>query len=389
MFNRVILIVMDSVGIGELPDAAQYNDQGSNTLGNIYREIRGFSLPNLEHLGLGNIEKTPSLPEHPDPCGCFGKAAEKSAGKDTTTGHWEMAGIILEKPFPTYPDGFPDNLIKKFEEIIGRKVLGNKAASGTVIIEELGQQHINTGYPIVYTSADSVFQIAAHEKVITVDELYDICRKARRLLTGDHRVARVIARPFVGEPGNLTRTSNRKDFSVEPPEKTLLDFVCEQGFDVTAVGKIMDIFSGKGITRGIHTDSNKDGISKTIALIKEKNKGLIFTNLVDFDMKYGHRNNVEGYASALKELDNSIPEIMESLRDDDVLILTADHGCDPTTTSTDHSREYVPVLVYGKKIKKGINIGIRESFTDIGATVADILEINGFNIGESFKNIII
>ncbi len=389
MFSRVILIVMDSVGIGELPDADRYNDQGSNTLGNIYRNVSGFSLPGLERLGLGNIEGTPDIPEFRAPIGCFGKAAEKSSGKDTTTGHWEITGVILEKSFPTYPEGFPRTVIDSFERAIGRKSIGNKVASGTVIIEELGPQHMDTGYPIVYTSADSVFQVAAHEDIISVEQLYEICRKARELLVGEHLVARVIARPFTGKPGAFTRTPNRRDFSVEPPEKTLLDYACQQGIEVTAIGKIIDIFSGRGITRGVHTSGNKDGIDKTLEYIRNGTEGIVFTNLVDFDMKYGHRNNVEGYAGALKELDRAVDIMVSELRDSDILILTADHGCDPTTSSTDHSREYVPVLVYGNRIKRGVNLGVRESFADIGATVADILGIYGLKRGKSFKNLLI
>lgn len=389
MIERVIVVVMDSVGIGELPDAAEYGDLGSNTLGHIYSSIEGFSLPNMERLGLGNIDDISGIPECPEPIGCYGKAAERSKGKDTTTGHWEIMGIILDTPFPTYPGGFPPELIQEYERQIGREVIGNKVASGTVIIEELGKEHMETGYPIVYTSADSVFQIAAHEDVIPLEELYRMCEIARKLLDGEHRVARVIARPFTGEPGNFIRTSNRKDYSVEPPQKTLLDYATEQGIDVVAVGKIVDIFSGRGITRSVHTANNRDGIEKTLKYIGEKNGGIIFTNLVDFDMRYGHRNNVEGYAQALKDLDDGITEIMDKMRETDLLIITADHGCDPTTASTDHSREYVPILVYGKSIRKGVNLGIRKSFSDIGATIAEALGIKGYGQGISFKDLII
>lgn len=388
MIKRVIVIVMDSVGIGELPDAAEYGDTGSNTLGNIYKSVEGFSLPNLERLGLGNIDGTPDIPEYADPIGCFGRAAEMSRGKDTTTGHWEITGVTLDKAFPTYPSGFPEEIISKFEEAIGRRVLGNKPASGTAIIQELGEEHMKTGCPIVYTSADSVFQIAAHEDVIPPEELYDMCRKARMLLTGEHRVARVIARPFIGKPGSFTRTPNRKDFSVEPPEKTLLDLAKEQGFDVIGVGKIVDIFSGRGITEWVHTENNRDGVERTIEYIKGRSRGIIFTNLVDFDMKYGHRNNLRGYADALKEFDRGLVDITGNLKEGDVLLITADHGCDPTTPSTDHSREYVPVLVYGRQIKRGINIGTRKTFSDIGATVADMLGIRGLKKGESFKKLV-
>ncbi|HHV75478.1 MAG TPA: phosphopentomutase, partial [Thermoanaerobacterium sp.] len=347
MFDRVIIIVMDSVGIGELPDAHLYGDNGANTLGHIYRNIEGFSLPTLEKLGIGNIQGTRFIKKSSAPVGCYGRAAEKSKGKDTITGHWEITGIILDKPFPTYPNGFPADLISRFEKLVGRRVLGNKAASGTEIIEELGAVHMETGYPIVYTSADSVFQIAAHEEIVPVEDLYKMCETAREMLTGEHRVARVIARPFVGKPGLFTRTAKRRDYSVEPPAAMLLDHAVEQGYCVTAVGKIYDIFAGRGISRHVHTGSNRDGLKKTKDYINENGKGIIFTNLVDFDMKYGHRNNVEGYGAALREFDNGLCSLLNCLKEKDLLILTADHGCDPTTDSTDHSREYVPILAYG------------------------------------------
>jgi phosphopentomutase len=389
LIGRVIIIVMDSVGIGWLPDAHLYGDAGANTLGHIYRDMEGFSLPVLEKLGLGNIEGTEFIKKCDEPIGCYGRAAERSKGKDTITGHWEMTGIVLDKPFPTYPYGFPEDLIKAFEKRIGRPVLGNKAASGTAIIDELGKVHMETGHPIIYTSADSVFQIAAHEEVVPLDMLYSMSEAAREVLTGEHRVARVIARPFIGKPGQFVRTANRRDYSVEPPAKTLLDYASEQGYSVTAVGKIYDIFNGRGITRHVHTGNNTEGISKTVHYINEDGKGIIFTNLVDFDMKYGHRNNVEGYGEALKEFDDALPVLLDSLKDEDLLIITADHGCDPTTSSTDHSREYVPVLAYGKRIRSGVNIGTRESFADIGATTAQALNIKGYNEGMSFLDIIV
>ncbi|MBA1337073.1 MAG: Phosphopentomutase [Firmicutes bacterium] len=389
MIGRVILIVMDSVGIGELPDAWEYGDEGSNTLGHIYSSVKGFRLPNMERMGLGNIDGITEIPGCEEPVGCYGKAAEMSKGKDTTTGHWEMMGVILDNPFPTYPKGFPGDLIMEFEKQIGRRVLGNKVASGTAIIEELGEEHMATGFPIVYTSADSVFQIAAHEDVIPLEELYRICETARGLLVGQHRVARVIARPFSGTPGAFGRTSNRKDYSVEPPKKTLLDYAVDQGIEVSAVGKIVDIFSGRGITRSVHTSDNRDGIDKTVRYLETIEKGIVFTNLVDFDMRFGHRNNVEGYAKALVELDDGLTLIMDRMGDGDILIITADHGCDPTTESTDHSREFVPILVYGKKAKRGNNLGIRKSFSDIGATVADVLGIKNYSQGVSFKEIIL
>lgn len=375
--KRVIIIVLDSAGIGELPDAAEYGDEGSNTLGNIAAAVPGFSLPNLEKLGLGNIDGIVGFKAAEEPLGCFGKMAERSVGKDTTTGHWELAGITLRKPFPVYPEGFPGDLVERFEKAIGTKTLGNYPASGTVIIKELGQQHVKTGYPIIYTSADSVFQIAAHEDVIPVQRLYEICRTAREILTGEHAVGRVIARPFTGSDGNYTRTANRRDFSLEPPEKTLLDHVKEAGLEVKAVGKIDDIFAGRGITQSIHVKDNMEGVDKTIGFIKERFSGLIFANLVDFDMYYGHRNDPEGYARALEEFDGRVPEIIDTMARQDILFITADHGCDPTTVSTDHSREYVPLLVYGKEIRMGINLGTRKTFSDLAQTTAEYLGTGG------------
>lgn len=384
MVNRVALIVLDSVGIGELPDAHEYNDEGSNTLGNIAKTLKGFELPNLEKLGLGHIEGVNEFKKVENPIGSFGRSLEMSKGKDTTTGHWEISGIILEKAFPTYPNGFPADVIEEFEKRIGRKTIGNKPASGTAIIEELGDEHVKTGYPIVYTSADSVFQIAAHEEVIPLEELYKMCQIARDLLQGEHGVGRVIARPFTGTSGSYKRTPNRRDFSLQPFRKTILNYVKDNGMDVCAVGKIEDIFGGYGVTKAVHTKNNMDGVDKTIEYLKEDTKGLIFTNLVDFDMQYGHRNDVEGYANALKDFDNRLLEIIENLKDDDVLIITADHGCDPTTPSTDHSREYIPILVYGKNLKQGVNLGTRKTYADIGKTIAELLNIEADIAGESF-----
>lgn len=389
MINRVIIIVMDSVGIGELPDAKDFNDEGSNTIGNISKQLGGLSLPNLQKLGLGNIDGIEGIEKYENPIGCFGKSLEKSPGKDTTTGHWEIAGIILDNPFPTYPNGFPKELINEFERRIGTKVLGNYAASGTKIIEELGDLHVKTGYPIVYTSADSVFQIAAHEDIISVDKLYEICSIARDLLKGKHAVGRVIARPFIGQSGEYKRTPNRKDFSLKPPKKTMLNFISEAKMEVWAVGKIEDIYAGYGITKAVHTKNNMDGILKTIEYIKEPCRGLIFTNLVDFDMVYGHRNDVLGYANALKEFDSMIPQIIDVLKDDDVLVITADHGCDPTTISTDHSREYIPILFYGKSLKSNVNLGIRKTYADIGKTITELLNVNADIEGESFAKLIL
>ncbi len=385
--KRAIIVVLDSVGIGELPDAADFGDVGSNTLVNIKKARPQTSLPNMASLGLGNIQgkDIDLLGKVAQPKGAYCKMAEKSIGKDTTTGHWEMAGVITKKPFPTFTEnGFPKEIMDKFETAIGTKTLGNYAASGTVIIQDLGDEHVKTGYPIVYTSADSVFQIAAHEDVIPVDKLYEICETARKLLTGDYGVARVIARPFVGESGNYTRTKNRKDFSLEPTGTTILDLAKEKGLNVTAIGKIEDIFEHRGMTRTDHTTNNADGIDKTILYTKEEFAGILFTNLVDTDMIYGHRNDVEGYASALEYFDGKLPEIISSMHDDDILFITADHGCDPTTPSTDHSREYVPLLVYGKHVKEGVDLGVRKSFADLGQTISDYLGLGATFEAESF-----
>lgn len=388
MIQKVILIVLDSVGVGELPDAAKYGDEGSNTLGNVAKAVGGLSLPNMQKMGIGNIIDIEGVPAVKEPTAAYGKAAEKSAGKDTTTGHWELAGVILERPFPVYPDGFPPELIEEFEKRIGRKVLGNKVASGTEIIKELGDEHVKTGRPIVYTSADSVFQIAAHEEVIPLKQLYDICKIAREILRGEHGVARVIARPFVGKSGEYLRTYNRADFSLKPPHDTLLDKVVRAGMEVIGVGKIWDIFAGQGITKAMHTEGNMDGVDKTLEAIDMIQKGLVFSNLVDYDMLYGHRNDPVGYAKALEEFDGRLPEILEKLGDNDVLIITADHGCDPTTVSTDHSREYVPVLVYGDRIKAGVKLGTLSSFSDIGQTVTDFLGCLSLKNGRSFKQLV-
>jgi phosphopentomutase len=388
--NRVITIVLDSVGIGEAPDAAAFGDVGSHTLGNIGRVVGGLQLPHMESMGLSNIAILQGVVPQLMPSACYGKMAETSAGKDTSTGHWELMGIRLDKPFPVYPDGFPPEVMDRFEAEIGRGWLANYPASGTVIIDELGQEHMRTGKPIVYTSADSVFQIAAHEEVIPIDELYRICRIAREILRGKHEVSRVIARPFVGSPGHFERTANRHDFSVLPPQPTILDSLKNRGLMVYAVGKIEDIFAGQGITDAVHTKSNMDGVDKTLAAMHEhRERGLIFTNLVDFDAKFGHRNNPQGYADSLAEFDQRLPEIVGALADDDILILTADHGNDPTTPGTDHSREYVPILIYGTPVRKGINIGVRETFADLAATIAEILEIQSPPQGSSFKSLIL
>ncbi|MCL2337108.1 MAG: phosphopentomutase, partial [Firmicutes bacterium] len=337
--RKVTIIVLDSAGIGSLPDAERYGDHGCNTLGNCALAVGGLHLPHLGRLGLGLLDSLAGVPPAAQPLANYGKMAERSPGKDTTTGHWEMAGIILSKPFPVYPNGFPPEIIEPFTQRIGRSILGNKAASGTVIIEELGVEHMRTGHPIVYTSADSVFQIAAHEGIIPLAELYWMCGVARELLTGEHEVGRVIARPFVGAPGAFERTANRHDYSVKPPAPTVLDLLADHGFTVVGVGKIHDIFAGQGITRSVHTVNNNDGVNQTLTLMQENFTGLLFTNLVDFDQKYGHRNDPRGYANALEEFDGRLPEIMAALGPNDLLIITADHGTDPTTPGTDHTRE--------------------------------------------------
>lgn len=384
--RRAILIVLDSVGIGELPDAKNYGDEGSNTLINIKKAVPNMDLKNLNNMGLSSIIGGEQLSNTKieNPTASFGRLAETSKGKDTTVGHWEIAGIITEKQFPTYPNGFPQDIIEKFEKKVNRKVIGNCVASGTEILERLGKTHIETGDLILYTSADSVFQIAAHENVVSIDELYNICKIAREMLVDEHAVARVIARPFIGENGNYTRTKNRKDFSIKPHSKTMLNYIKEAGLEVAAVGKIEDIFEGEGITKAVHTASNMDGVDKTLDYMNTVNDGLIFTNLVDFDMLYGHRNDPIGYANALTDFDNRVNEIVSNLKDDDILFITADHGCDPTTSSTDHSREYIPLLVCGKNLKSGINLGTRETFADIAATIMEYLNVNGQIKGESF-----
>lgn len=384
MAKRVILIVLDSVGIGEMRDASDYGDLGSDTLGNTSKAVGGISLPNMEKMGLGHIQGIKNINRVDNPTGSFGKCAELSIGKDTVTGHWEIAGVVLREPLNTYPNGFPEEIIKEFEEKVGRKVIGNKVASGTEIIKELGEEHIKTGCPIIYTSADSVFQIAAHEEVISLEELYKMCKIAREMFVEEKAIGRIIARPFIGEEGNFTRTANRRDFALDPFGKTMLDYIKEKGLSVMAVGKIEDIYNKKGITDAVHIKGNMDGVDKTIDYMKKEKEGLIFTNLVDFDMLYGHRNDFQGYAKALVDFDNRVPEIISNMKDDDVLVLTADHGCDPTTESTDHSREYIPVLAYGKEIKSGIDIGVRKSFSDIGKTILELLGIENELYGESF-----
>lgn len=379
-FKRVIWIVLDSVGIGPLPDAAEYGDvragaapgEGRNTLGHI-AQARPLALPNLVRLGLANIAPLAHLAPPVQPGGCYGKGVTRSPGKDTTTGHWEMAGIWLDQAFPVYPNGFPRELIERYEQAIGRKTLGNKPASGTEIIQQLGEEHVRTGFPIVYTSGDSVFQVAGHEEVLPIAELYRYCEIARKMLDGPHRVGRVIARPFLGTPGNFRRTERRHDYAVEPPRPMLLDVLAERKVPVLGIGKIHDIYNGRGVKNYVTTKNNADGMAKIRAALREQASGLLFANLVDFDMLYGHRKNVEGFARSLEEFDELLSPLLVELRSTDLLLITADHGCDPDgcSPSTDHSREYVPILLYSPGGKQAVNIGVRKTLADMGQTVAE------------------
>ena len=371
-FERIIWIVLDSVGIGELPDAAEYDDVGRNTLGHIAKS-RVLALPNLTRLGLANIAPLDHLPPSASPQGGYGKGATHSPGKDTTTGHWEMAGIWLPQAFPVYKHGFPRELIEEFERAIGRKALGNKPASGTEIIKELGEEHVRTGFPIVYTSGDSVFQIAAHEDVIPIAELYRMCEIARKMLDGPNKVGRVIARPFTGSPGNFKRTERRHDYAVEPPRPMLMDVLVEREVPIFGIGKIHDIYNGRGVDRYVTTKNNSDGMQKLHATLGEQKSGLIFANLVDFDMLYGHRKDVEGFAKSLEEFDLLLAPLLRAMAPNDLLMITADHGCDPDPAwpTTDHSREYVPILTFSPGGKHGVNIGVRDTLADMGQTIAD------------------
>lgn len=387
--KRIAIIVLDSVGVGELPDAHLYGDEGSNTLGNTAKAVGGLKMPYAQALGLGNIIPIEGVPQTTLAQGAWGKMAERSAGKDTTTGHWEIAGLILDSPFPTYPNGFPPEIIEEFERRIGRKTLANYPASGTTIIEELGEEHVKTGFPIVYTSADSVFQIAAHEEVVPLETLYEWCTIAREILQGEHAVGRVIARPFVGKVGSFKRTPNRHDYSLPPFQPTVLNALVEAGIAVHGVGKINDIFAGQGISTTTPTKNNMEGVDAVIRLLQEKQENcLIFANLVDFDMLWGHRNDPVNYAKGLEEFDARLPEILGALQDGDFVLITADHGCDPTTPSTDHSREYVPLLVAGPSIKSE-NLGTRKTFADVAKTVSDYFEVNYETVGESFLEVIL
>ena len=384
--DRVFLTVLDSVGVGELPDAHLYGDQGSDTIGNISRRVP-LRLPNLRSLGLSRVANVAGMtPDDPQwaPLGAFGRMEERSPGKDSVTGHWEIAGIVLERAFPTFPHGFPRDVIDEFERRIGRATIGNYAASGTVIIDELGPEHVRTGRPIVYTSADSVFQIAAHEDVIPVPELYRICEIAYELVGKGMNVGRVIARPFVGQPGAFKRTANRHDYALPPSGPTLLDAMTAAGRTVHAIGKIQDLFAGRGITTAVHTKSDDQGVDEIEKAIAEAGPGLVFTNLVDFDTQYGHRNDPAGYAANLERFDARLPRLLSALRERDLLIVTADHGNDPTTASTDHAREYVPVFVVGQTIRAGTDIGTRATFADLGQTVAEIFGVGPLAHGKSF-----
>lgn len=382
--KRVIVIVLDGVGVGEAPDAANYGDTGSNSVGNTAAKIGGLTVPNMQKLGFGNIIPITGVAETGDVKGAWGKLQPKSAGKDSVTGHWELMGVYLEKPFPTYPQGFPDDVVKQVEEAAGVEFIGNVVASGTVIIQELGEEHVNTGKPILYTSADSVFQIAAHEEVISIERLYEICEIARETLTGEHGVGRVIARPFIGNADDgFTRTSNRHDYSIAPPQ-SVIDSLVEGGHEVIAVGKIKDLFAGRNITQYYPAKSNMDSLTQLGKALNENESGFIFVNLVEFDQVFGHRNNYEGYANAIREFDAYLPNIQAKLDEHDLVFISADHGVDPTTDSTDHSREYVPLLVSGGGIDKAVNLGTRQTFADVGATIADLWGLENPEIGESF-----
>lgn len=385
--KRAIIMVLDSLGIGELPDAASYNDAGCDTLGHIAEKAKHFNPINLINLGIGNIDGVnQSMPRAMEPKACYGRCSEKSMGKDTTTGHWEIAGLYTDVPFKTYPEGFPREFIEEYQKRIGREVIGNYPASGTEIIEVLGDEHEKTGKPIVYTSADSVFQIACNLNVVPLEELYRYCEIAREMLQGDWACGRVIARPYtINESGQRERTSDRKDYSVKPPKRTLLNMVQDSGLLSASVGKISDIFDRYGVDVGVHLKNNMDGVDRTIQALQTDFEGLLFVNLVDFDAKYGHRRDVQGYADCIMEFDKRLPELLSNLKDEDIIIFTADHGNDPTHHGTDHTREYTPILVYGKSLKRGVNLGTRKSFADIGCTCLEYLGVaERPEIGESF-----
>lgn len=381
--KRAVLIVLDSAGVGSLPDAERFGDAGADTMGHIISK-RGLETPNMDRLGLRCIDGVSFHKKTADISGCYGKAAEQTLAKDTTSGHWEIAGHPMERPFRTYPNGFPHRVIREFEARIGRKTLGNYTASGTEIIRILGEEHMRTGKPIVYTSADSVFQIAAHEEVIPIEELYRYCQIARELLVGDDAVGRIIARPFVGAPGDFQRTSRRRDYALAPEQDTILDSIVASGQEVMAVGKIEDIFCNRGISRSDHTTNNDAGVEAILRFLQEDGQGLIFANLVDFDTLYGHRNDLDGYGKALERFDAQLPRITGAMRGEDLLMVTADHGCDPTFPGTDHTREYIPILVWGRGVRRGVNLEVRDTFADIGSTIHEYLGLGPWRCGSSF-----
>ncbi|MDY4596129.1 phosphopentomutase [Faecalimonas umbilicata] len=386
--RRIFLIVLDSYGIGALPDAADFGDEGSNTLKTITAS-KTYDTPNMKKLGLFNIDGVDWMKKEESPAGAYGRMKERSRGKDTTIGHWEIAGVVSPKPLPVYPNGFPEEILEKFREATGREVLCNLPYSGTDVIRDYGEEHMKTGALIVYTSADSVFQIAAHEEIVPVEELYRYCEIAREILCGEHGVGRVIARPFIGEAPNFQRTANRHDFSLLPPRDTMLDAILEAGYDTYGIGKIYDIFAGKGIAHTQRIQNNVDGMEKTLEMQEKDFKGLCFVNLVDFDMMYGHRNDIEGYANAATVFDRQLKTFLERMRPEDILMITADHGCDPGFRGTDHSREHTPLLICGEDIKENVNLGTRETFADIAATVLDLLHVENNTDGTSMKELII
>lgn len=386
--RRIFLIVLDSYGIGALPDAADFGDEGSNTLKTITAS-KAYDTPNMKKLGLFNIDGVDWMKKEESPAGAYGRMKERSRGKDTTIGHWEIAGVVSPKPLPVYPNGFPEEILEKFREATGREVLCNLPYSGTDVIRDYGEEHMKTGALIVYTSADSVFQIAAHEEIVPVEELYRYCEIAREILCGEHGVGRVIARPFIGEAPNFQRTANRHDFSLLPPRDTMLDAILGAGYDTYGIGKIYDIFAGKGIAHTQRIQNNVDGMEKTLEMQEKEFKGLCFVNLVDFDMMYGHRNDIEGYANAATVFDRQLKTFLERMRPEDILMITADHGCDPGFRGTDHSREHTPLLICGEDIKENVNLGTRETFADIAATVLDLLHVENNTDGTSMKELII
>ncbi len=384
--RRAILVVLDGVGAGANPDAHAYGDDGASSLEHCALAIGGLTLPNLGSIGLGNITPILGTPPTSDASGAYGRMAEKGAGKDSTTGHWEITGVVLQKPLPTYPHGFPADLVAAFEQAIGRKVIGNKAASGTEIIKELGEEHVRTGYPILYTSADSVFQVAAHQDVIPLAELYHICEIARGMLTGENAVGRVIARPFIGEPGSFRRTEHRRDFSLAPLGTTLLDLLKASGKEVIGIGKIEDLFAGRGLTQRDHTETNREGMAATLRWLERDFTGLLFVNLVEFDMLWGHRRDSQGYAQALRDVDTWFGQVQQVMRPEDAIFFTADHGVDPTYRGSDHTREEVPLLAYGKPIRAGVDLGVRTSFADLGQTLAQTFGVGPLAAGTSFAD---